>query len=147
MLALAGTINDATHNGDVQAFNTGIFCFPRGHFSRKPCLDILRQVLEHGGCRAPTSGTCGNLRHESAKAHGLQQFLAGLDLKRTVPAGFRRQRVTDGIPDAFLQQNTNGSRCRHQTLGTHSRFGQAQMQRVVGAGGQHAVTRNQILHR
>ncbi|MNI35030.1 hypothetical protein D3C73_890410 [compost metagenome] len=63
-----------------------------------------------------------------------------------VAAGFRRQRNTDGVADALLQQHGQRGGGGHDALATHAGFGQAQMQGVITTGGQVAVDSDQVLH-
>jgi len=65
-------------------------------------LDFLGQHLEGLAGGASAAGAGRDDGQELPKAHGLQQFLRHLYLKRAVAAGFRGQRDADGVADALL---------------------------------------------
>ena len=48
ILALARTVDDAAHNGDVHILYSGIFLFPSGHRRPDEALDSIGQLLKHG---------------------------------------------------------------------------------------------------
>ena len=110
-------------------------------------LDVARQLLEHRRGRAAAAGAGGDQRHEGAKAHRLQNLLRHLHLQRAVAAGLGRQRDADRVADPLLQQDAQRRGGGDDALGAHARLGQAEMQRVVAARGQHAVDGDQVLHR
>ncbi|ENN84185.1 hypothetical protein RHSP_77665 [Rhizobium freirei PRF 81] len=146
MLAFAGSVDDAAHDGDVQRLDTRIFLAPDRHVLADIVLDVLRQFLEHGRCRAAAAGTRRDDGHELTEAHHLQQLLRHLHFAGAVTIRLRRQRNADRIADAVLQHIAHGCRRSDNALGTHTGLGQAQMQRMVGALGQHGIDGDQILH-
>ena len=91
------------------------------------------QLLEGGRGGAAAAGARRNQRQERAEAHGLQQLLADLHLAGAVAAGLRRQRDADGVADALLQQDAERRRRGDDALRAHAGFGEAEMQRVIGA--------------
>ena len=109
-------------------------------------LDVARQFLEHGRSGAATAGARGDLRRENAETHGLQDFARDLHFQRAVAAGLRGQRDADGVADALLQQHAERGRGGDDPFRAHAGFGQAEMNRVVGARGQHAIDGDEVLH-
>ena len=147
MLRLAGAVDDAAHHRDVECFDAGILCLPRRHFIADEILDAAGQFLERGRGGAAATGACRDQRHEGTEAHGLQQFLRNLHFAGAVAAGLRRQRNTDGVADALLQQDTERRGRRHDALRAHAGFGEAEMDGVIGTRRQILIDRDQILHR
>ena len=90
------------------------------------------------------AATCGV---KTSEAHGLQDFTRDLDFERAVAAGLGRQRDADGVADPLLQQDAERSGRGDDPLRAHARLGEAEMQRVVGALGEHAIDRDEVLHR
>ena len=77
----------------------------------------------------------------------LQQFLRDPHFLRPVAARLGRQRNADRVAEAFLQQNAERGGRGDDALRAHAGFGQAEMQRVVGALAQHPIDGDQVLHR
>src|SRR3546814_14221779 len=75
MLALARSVDDTSHDRNIERLDARIFLPPDRHVLADIVLDALRKFLEDRRCRATAAGTCGNHRDELAKAHHLQQFL------------------------------------------------------------------------
>ncbi len=147
MLALARTVDDAAHDRDVERLDAGIAALPLRHRFDDEALDVAGQLLERGRGGAPAARAGRHQRHEDAEAHGLQDLLRDLDLERAVAARLRRERDADGVADAFLQQHAERGRRRDDALRAHAGFGEAEMQRIVGAPGEIEIDRDQVLHR
>ena len=145
MLGLARPVHDAAHDREAQPLNAGVLLTPYRHPVADHILDVTGEFLEHGRGCAAAAGAGSNGRDERADPHRLQQFLRGADFQRPVAIGLRRQRIADRIADPLLKQNANGSRCSHQPLRSHTRFGQAEMQGVGAAVCKHVVDADQIL--
>ncbi len=146
MLRFARTVDDATHHGHVHAFHARIGLFPFRHLVAQEGLDIVCQLLEHGRRRAAATRARNDHRRELAQAHRLQDFLADDDFARAIAARLRRQRNTDRVADALLQQHRQRGGRGDDALAAHARFGQAQVQRVIAAARQFAVHGDQVLH-
>ena len=110
-------------------------------------LDVARELLEHRRGRAPAAGAGGDLRREDAEAHRLQQLLRDPHLLRAVAAGLGRQRNADRVAETLLQQHAERGRRGDDPFRPHAGFGEAEMQGIVRPLGQHAVDRDQVLHR
>ena len=78
--------------------------------------------------------------------HEMSIAAAVLVVSMAVAAGQWRKRSAYGIADAFLQQDRKAGGGGHDTLRAHAGFRQAQVQRVIAAGGQRAIHVHQILH-
>ena len=68
------------------------------------------------------------------------------DFFGAIAIGQRRERGADGVADAFLQQHRERGGGGDDALRSEAGFGQAEVQRVVALGGQHAIDHDQILH-
>src|SRR5882672_9669647 len=99
VLGFAGAVDDAAHDRDVERLDAGIARLPVGHFVADEILNAARQFLERGRGGAAAAGACRDQRYESAKTHGLQQFLRDLYFQRAVAAGLRGERNPDGVAD------------------------------------------------
>ena len=133
VLALARPVDDAAHHRDVQPLDARIDRAPFRHGLREIGLDVARQLLEHGRGRAPAAGTGGDLRRKTAEPHGLQQFLRDLHFLRPVAARLGGERNADRVAKPFLQQDAERGGGSDDALRAHAGFGQAEMQRVIGA--------------
>ena len=95
---------------------------------------------------AAAAGAGGHHGHELPEAHHLQKLLGDDDLASAVAAGFRGQGDAYGVADASLQHDAHGGGGGDNALRAHAGFGQAQMQRVVGAAGEFGIDRDQVLY-
>jgi len=96
--------------------------------------------------RASAARAGGHLRREAAQAEGLEDLLGDPDLLGAITAGAGRERHADRVADARLQQDREPGGGCDDALGTHSRLGEAEVQGVVAAGGEHPVDVHQVLH-
>src|SRR3989441_4192954 len=119
---------------------------PGGPLIAQILLDFLGHLLKERRRRAATSRTRGDLRCEAAKSERLEDLLCDLHFLSAIAAGARRERDTNRIPDALLEEDGETRRARDDTLRPHAGFRETEMQRVVGTRGQHAVHRDKILH-
>ena len=75
----------------------------------------------------------------------MQQFAGGVDFVAAIAAGTRRERDADGVADAFVEQNAHGSGGPDETFCAHARFGEAEVQRLIGFRGEVAIDGDQIV--
>ncbi len=146
MLGLAGAVHDAAHDRDPERLGALIALAPAGHLGLEVPLDLLRHLLEEGRRRAPAAGAGGDLRREDAEPERLEDLLGDLDLLGPVAAGPRREGHADRVADPFLEEDGQPGRARHDALHSHARLGEAEVERVVGAGRQAPVDVDQVLH-
>ena len=85
-LRLAGAVDDAAHDRELQLFDARIGLLPLGHRLDEIALDALGQFLEIGGGGAAATGASGDLRHEAADRERLQNLLRAADLFGAVAA-------------------------------------------------------------
>ena len=74
----------------------------------------------------------------------LQNLLRGLHLFRAVAAGLGREADADGVANAGQQQRRKAGGGGDEALGAHAGFGEAEVQRVVAAGGEVGVDVDQV---
>ena len=67
-----------------------------------------------------------------------------MDFFAPVAARSRRQRYANCVADVFRQEHGHRRRRPHETLESHPRFGEAEVQRLVGLARERAVDRDQI---
>ena len=91
VLGLAGAVDDAAHDGELELFDAGVLLLPLGHGFDEIGLDALGELLEVGGGGAAAAGAGGDLRHEGADAERLEDLLAAADLFGAVAAGCGRE--------------------------------------------------------
>ena len=147
VLAFARPVDDAAHHRDVEPLDARIERAPPRHRRRQVVLDVAREFLEHRRGRAAAAGAGGDLRGEDAEPHRLQQLLRDPHLLRPVAARLGGERNADRVAEALLQQHAERGRGGDDPFRPHAGFGQAEMQRIVRALGQHAIDRDQVLHR
>src|SRR6185312_16278076 len=94
---------------------------------------------------AAASRTSCNLRSEAANSQRLKNLLRHNHFFRAVAVGGGRERNANGIADAFLQQNSQSGGTADDALGSHARFRQSEVQRIVAAASEVPVHINQIL--
>src|SRR5262245_40594118 len=133
VLALARTVDDAAHHGDVERLNARIARLPLRHRVADELLDVAGELLERGRGGAAAARAGGHQRHEHAEAHGLQDLLRDLDLEGAVAARLGRERHADSVADALLQQDAERRRGGDDALRAHAGLGQPEMDGVVGA--------------
>jgi hypothetical protein len=119
---------------------------PERHLLLEIVLDLLGHLLKEGAGSPATSRTAGDLRTKASESQRLQYLLTDSDLFRTVSARGRRQRYTDGVTDALLQQDAQSRRAGDNALRSEPGLGEAKMERIVAAGSQHSIDIDQILH-
>ena len=100
---------------------------------------------KRGAGGAPAAGAGRHAGRERAQAERLKQFARGVDFLAAVAAGARRERNANRVADAFLQQNADGCRGPHDALGAHARFGEAQVQGLLGLAREVAVHPDEVL--
>src|SRR5262250_2325802 len=146
VLALARTVDDASHHRDVQLLDACVLRFPHRHLLTEIALDLLRHLLEERGGRAPAAGARRDLRDEVAKAHGLEDLLGDLHLFGPIAARLGRERDADGVADAVLEQDGEPGRAGHDALGAHAGFREPEVERVVGAWRELSIDVHEVLH-
>src|SRR5215468_5029667 len=146
VLALARTVDDASHHRDVQLLDACVLRFPHRHLLTEIALDLLRHLLEERGGRAPAAGARRDLRDEVAKAHGLEDLLGDLHLFGPITARLGRERDADGVANAVLEQNGEPGRAGHDALGAHAGFREPEVERVVGAWRELSIDVHEVLH-
>src|SRR6185503_8840783 len=65
VLALAGTVHDASHHGHPELRDTGARVAPHRHLVSQVILDLLRHFLEEGAGGPAAAGTARHLRKET----------------------------------------------------------------------------------
>src|SRR5215472_4741645 len=146
VLALARTVDDASHHRDVQLLDACVLRLPHRHLLPEIGLDLLCHLLEERGGRAPAAGARRDLRDEVAKAHGLEDLLGDLHLFGPIAARLRRERDADRVADTILEQDGEPGRAGHDAFGAHAGFREPEMQGVVGARRQLAIDVHEVLH-
>src|SRR5215470_2569931 len=146
VLALARTVDDASHYRDVQLLDACVLRLPYRHLLTEIALDLLRHLLEERGGRAPAAGARRDLRDEVAKAHGLEDLLGDLHLFGPIAARLGRERDADGVADAVLEQDGEPGRAGHDALGAHAGFREPEVERVVGAWRELSIDVHEVLH-
>src|SRR5262245_60530525 len=63
---------------------------------------------------------------------------------RRSPPGRGVRAPRDGVTEALPEPNRDGAGGRNDALGSHPRFGQSKMQRVIASGGESPVHEDQI---
>ena len=147
VLALAGAVDDAAHDRDVQGLDARIALLPDRHLRAQIGLDAIRQLLEIGARGPPAARAGGDLRRERAQP----QRSAGSPGQTTTSCvraspGLGVSDDPDGVADPLLEQDRERGAGRDDALGAHAGLGQAEMQGIVAAPGKLAIDRDQILH-
>ena len=123
-----------------------MFAAPLRHLLAQIILDTFGEHLEKRAGGAPATGAGDHHRGKGTQPHGLQNFLRNDDFPCAVTAGLRRQRDTNRVADAFLQQHAHRRRRSDYALAAHTGLGQTQVQRVITFHRKIAIYRDQILH-
>src|SRR5262245_60819374 len=110
MLRLPGPVDDAAHDRDRQVLDTGIARRPLGHASLDMALDALRHLLEERARRPSADRTGAELGAEGAQAERLQGLHRDTHLLAAVTTRLWGQRDTDGVADALVEEDGEGSR-------------------------------------
>src|SRR5207245_3803357 len=97
-----------------------------------------------GGAAAARAGS--NLRREAADSHGLQNLLRHPNFFATIAARRRRERDTNRVTNAFLQQHAERGAGSYDALRSHARFRETEMQGVMATRRQPTMYVNQIRH-
>ena len=97
MLRFPGSVDDATHDGDLHHFNSRIDRFPGGHLLTQIALDLIGHVLEVSGSGAATARAGNDLRRKGANFKGLQDLLADEHFLSAVAIGQWSERSADRI--------------------------------------------------
>src|SRR5215813_12283394 len=98
-------------------------------------VDRFGQLLKERAGRAPATWTRAHLRSERPQSQGLQNVTADLDFLTAIPPRSRGEAHPNRVPNAFLEQDRERGSGRNDALGSHPRFGQSKMQRVIASGG------------
>ena len=146
MLAFTRAVDDATHDRHPQRLHARISHTPHRHLCPQEIVNLLGKVLKSGAGGTATSRTSGDAGHKNPHPQGLQDFRCHDHFLGTRLTGLGCQRHTNRVANALLQQHGQSGRRSDRSLGTHTRFGQAQVQSIVATACQLAVNRNQILH-
>ena len=124
----------------------GMRLAPDRHLLLEVALDLLGHLLEERGGRPAAARTGRDLRQERAQAHRLEDLLGDLDLALARRAGLRRERDPDRVADALVEQDGEARRRGDDALVAHARLGQAEVERVVAAGGEQPVDVDEVAH-
>src|ERR1700735_16750 len=127
----AGAVDDAAHDGQLQLFHTFVMALPIRHFVANVALNAFRQLLERGARGTAAARASCNAGCEGSQSKRLQQFASGIHFLATIAARAWCQRDADCIANSFAEENSHGSRGPHQTLRSHARFREPQVQRLV----------------
>ena len=94
--------------------------------------------------RAAAARTRRDARRERSQPQGLEKLTSGVHLFAPIAAGSRRERDANGVADPFGQQH--GHRCRrpHQAFDAHARFGEPEVQRLIGRSRERPVDGDEI---
>ena len=117
---------------------------PLRHFVADVALNALGEFLKRGAGGAAAAGAGRHAGRERAQAERLQQFAGGVDFLAAVAAGPRRERNANRVADAFVEQNSHRRGGPDESLGAHARFGEAEVQRLLGLLGEVAIDGDQI---
>src|ERR1043166_794914 len=145
VLGFSGPVDHATHDRDLHRLDAGMGFLPPGHLHAEVGLDLVRHLLEEGAGGAAAAGAGGDLRSEAADAERLKNLLADDHLFGTVAIGHRGERSADGVADAFEQQRRERGGGGDDSLAAEAGFGEAEVQRIIAGGGEHAVDVDQVL--
>ena len=144
VLGFAGAIDDAAHDGELEFFDAGVGLAPDGHGVAEVVLNLLGELLEEGAGGASAAGAGGDLRGEAADAEGLENLLAGVDFFGAVTVGLGSEGDADGVSNAVEQQGREAGGGGDDAFHAHSGFGEAEVEGVVAAGGEHLVDVDEI---
>jgi hypothetical protein len=141
----AGAVDDAAHHGERHLLDALVLLLPLRHAVADVALDALGQLLERRAGGASAAGAGRHAGRERAQSERLEQLARGVNFFAAVAAGPRRQRDANRVANTFLQQDADGRGGPYGALGAHARFGEAQVQRLLGLAGEVAVDLNEIL--
>ena len=85
-------------------------------------LNLLRQFLEYGACRAPATGARRDHRRERAQSHRLQDLLRDQDRLRATPAGSGVSDTPIVSPIPCCSRTAIAARGRDDPLAARARF-------------------------
>src|SRR5580692_5513809 len=71
VLRFAGAVDHTAHDSQLHFFHANVAAFPGGHLLAQVGLNLLSHFLEEGAGGASAARACGDLRRETANAHGL----------------------------------------------------------------------------
>ena len=146
MLGLAGAVDDAAHDGELELLDAGVLLLPLGHGFDEVGLDAFGEFLEVGGGGAAAAGAAGDLRHEAADGEGLEDLLGAADFFGAVAAGSWGEGDADGVADAGEEERGEASGGGDDALHAHAGFGEAEVEGERGAGGQFGVDVDEVAH-
>src|SRR6476469_5492798 len=86
MLALARTVDDATHHCYVHVSDAGMFLAPQGHLLAPMDLNAIGELLKKGARSASASWACDDERRKRPQAHRLQNLLRYDHFTCAIPA-------------------------------------------------------------
>src|SRR6185436_7105444 len=87
VLALAGAVDDAAHDGDRHVLGPHVVAPPGGHALAHVVLDALGELLEIAARRPPAAGAGDDARQEGTEPEALQDLLRDADFLAPVAAG------------------------------------------------------------
>ena len=146
MFAFTWAIDNTTHDRDFQALYTGVLLTPHRHFVAQKHVDFLCEFLESGAGGSSAARASGDTGHKTAQPQSLQNFGRNQHLLGASFTRLRGERHTDGVTNAFLQQQTQGHAGCGCALNAHACLSESQMKRMVGSFGKFAVDRHQVLY-
>ena len=144
VLRLAGSIDDASHDGELELFDAGVLLLPLGHGFDEVVLDALGELLEVGGGGAAAAGAAGDLGHEAADGEGLQDLLGAADFFAAVAARGGGEGDADGVADTGEEERRQSGGGGYDALHAHAGFGEAEVERVVAALGEFGVDVDEV---
>ena len=93
----------------------------------------------------PQPGQAVTLGANERRPSDCKQFARGVNFLAAVAAGARRERNANRVADAFLQQNADSRRGPDNAFRAHARFGEAEVQRLLGLAREVAVHLDEVL--
>ena len=108
-----------------------MFLAPHRHLLAQVVLDLIRHILEERAGGPATTGARGHLRREAAQFERLQNLLGNEYFFGAVAVRQWRERGTNRIAYALLQEHGKRRRGGHDPFRSQTRFRQPKMQRMA----------------
>ena len=109
MLALARSVHNTAHHGNLEFFDAWVLFTPDRHLRSQEIINLLGEFLKGGAGGTSTPWASRDARHEGPQAQCLENLQGDDDF---LSAGlFRggRQRDANRVANALLQQDGQGS--------------------------------------
>ncbi len=140
----ARAVDDAAHDSELQFFHAFVLRFPFRHFVANVSLNAFGEFLKRGTGGAPAARACRDAGRKRTQAEGLKKFASGVDFVAAVASRARSERDANRVTDAFGEKNAHGRCGPDEAFGGHARFGEAEVQRLVGLPREFAIDADEI---